>query len=34
VPISFGGVRPARTGVTPKLGEHNHLLAKKTLETS
>jgi crotonobetainyl-CoA:carnitine CoA-transferase CaiB-like acyl-CoA transferase len=34
VPISFGGARPAHTGVTPKLGEHNHLLAKTPLETS
>lgn len=33
VPISFGGVRPAHTGRTPKLGEHNHLLAKAPLET-
>lgn len=34
VPISFGGARPAHTGVTPKLGEHNHLLARAPLETS
>ncbi|WP_250469400.1 CoA transferase [Caballeronia sp. GAFFF2] len=34
VPISFGGARPAHVGVTPKLGEHNHLLAKTPLETS
>lgn len=33
VPISFGGARPAHTGVTPKLGEHNHLLANAPLET-
>jgi len=33
LPVSFGGVRPAHTGCTPKLGEHNHLLAKTPLET-
>lgn len=33
VPISFGGARPAQVGRTPKLGEHNHLLAKTPLET-
>jgi len=33
LPVSFGGVRPAQTGCTPKLGEHNHLLAKTPLET-
>jgi crotonobetainyl-CoA:carnitine CoA-transferase CaiB-like acyl-CoA transferase len=34
LPVSFGGVRPARNGRTPKLGEHNHLLLAKTpLET-
>ncbi|MFM0138060.1 CaiB/BaiF CoA transferase family protein [Caballeronia grimmiae] len=33
VPISFGGARPARVGRTPRLGEHNHLLAKTPLET-
>ncbi|WP_082080214.1 CaiB/BaiF CoA transferase family protein [Cupriavidus basilensis] len=27
LPVSFGGQRPAATGRTPKLGEHNHLLA-------
>jgi crotonobetainyl-CoA:carnitine CoA-transferase CaiB-like acyl-CoA transferase len=34
LPVSFGGVRPAHAGCTPKLGEHNHLLAKTPLETS
>ncbi|MFP6556714.1 CaiB/BaiF CoA transferase family protein [Paraburkholderia sp. B3] len=34
LPVSFGGVRPARAGRTPKLGEHNHLLTKAPLETS
>jgi crotonobetainyl-CoA:carnitine CoA-transferase CaiB-like acyl-CoA transferase len=33
LPVSFGGVRPAQAGCTPKLGEHNHLLAKTPLET-
>ncbi|MFM0048409.1 CoA transferase [Caballeronia grimmiae] len=33
VPISFGGARPAHVGRTPRLGEHNHLLAKTPLET-
>jgi crotonobetainyl-CoA:carnitine CoA-transferase CaiB-like acyl-CoA transferase len=33
LPVSFGGARPARNGRTPKLGEHNHLLAKTPLET-
>ncbi|GGD81904.1 CaiB/BaiF CoA transferase family protein [Caballeronia grimmiae] len=33
VPISFGGARPAHIGRTPRLGEHNHLLAKTPLET-
>jgi crotonobetainyl-CoA:carnitine CoA-transferase CaiB-like acyl-CoA transferase len=33
VPISFGGARPGHVGRTPKLGEHNHLLAKTPLET-
>jgi crotonobetainyl-CoA:carnitine CoA-transferase CaiB-like acyl-CoA transferase len=34
LPVSFGGTRPARNGRTPKLGEHNHLLAKTPWETT
>ncbi|OUL97745.1 CaiB/BaiF CoA transferase family protein [Paraburkholderia hospita] len=34
LPISFGGKRPADTGSTPKLGEHNHLLTDALQETS
>lgn len=33
LPVSFGGVRPAKMGSTPKLGEHNHLLDKTLQET-
>jgi crotonobetainyl-CoA:carnitine CoA-transferase CaiB-like acyl-CoA transferase len=34
LPVSFGGKRPADTGSTPKLGEHNHLLTDALQETS
>ncbi|TDV11456.1 CaiB/BaiF CoA transferase family protein [Paraburkholderia caballeronis] len=33
LPVSFGGARPSKIGRTPKLGEHNHLLANAPLET-
>lgn len=33
LPVSFGGRRPADTGSTPKLGEHNHLLTEVLQET-
>jgi crotonobetainyl-CoA:carnitine CoA-transferase CaiB-like acyl-CoA transferase len=33
LPISFGGERPGNIGKTPKLGEHNHLLANTVQET-
>jgi crotonobetainyl-CoA:carnitine CoA-transferase CaiB-like acyl-CoA transferase len=33
LPISFGGERPGHIGKTPKLGEHNHLLANTVQET-
>ena len=34
LPVSFGGERPSNVGRTPKLGEHNHLLAETPRETS
>lgn len=34
LPVSFGGERPSNVGCTPKLGEHNHLLAETPQETS
>jgi crotonobetainyl-CoA:carnitine CoA-transferase CaiB-like acyl-CoA transferase len=34
LPVSFGGERPSKVGRTPKLGEHNHLLAETPRETS
>ncbi len=33
LPVTFGGRRPADTGITPKLGEHNHLLTDALEET-
>lgn len=33
LPVTFGGRRPADTGITPKLGEHNHLLSDALEET-
>jgi crotonobetainyl-CoA:carnitine CoA-transferase CaiB-like acyl-CoA transferase len=33
LPISFDGERPGAIGKTPKLGEHNHLLAQTAQET-